>query len=126
MKNTQLKNIIDQACMDLCGLAYDGEDDIIAACDKAQAEAALQESKPKFNLGFTISIDPDNGSYETKLSWSVKQSLSAEHTLDDPAQTKLPIGDKTTLEIVTGSESTGPVPVNTMNGVIETINRKFK
>ena len=61
------------------------------ALHRAVAEAELQETKPKFNLGFSISIDPDKGNYETKLSWTVKQSLSIEHTIEDTNQAKLPL-----------------------------------
>ena len=91
MQNILLKNIIGQSCEDLRSLALYGEADILNALHRAVAEAELQETKPKFNLGFSISIDPDKGNYETKLSWTVKQSLSIEHTIEDTNQAKLPL-----------------------------------
>ena len=93
MQNSLLTRIIDQSCADLRSLAFDGEDDILSAIHKMTAEAELQETKPKFNLGFQISIDPDKGTFDCKLSWTVKQSLSTEHLIDDPNQEKLPLKD---------------------------------
>ena len=72
-------------------LLNSGNDDILAAIHKMQAEAQLQETAPKFNLGFKIVVDFDKGTYDCDLSWTLKQSLSVSHQIEDPAQTKLPL-----------------------------------
>jgi len=126
MQNTLLKNIIDQSCIDLRGLALGGEEDILSALHRATAEAELQETKPKFNLSFTIAIDPDKGNFETKLSWTVKQTLSAEHTIDDAGQEKLRLDD-TTIEMVgPDGKSTGPVPLKKFTDAVEKLSGKKK
>lgn len=91
--NPLLETIATQAAADLYTLIKEGNDDILTAIHKMQAEAQLQETSPKFSLGFKIAVDFDKGTYDCDLSWTLKQSLTASHKLDDPNQGKLPIGD---------------------------------
>ena len=91
--NELLETIATQAAADLYQLIRDGNDDILNAVHKMQAEAQLQETTPKFALGFKITVDLDKRTYDCDLSWSLKQTLGTSHQLDDPNQQKLPIGD---------------------------------
>lgn len=92
--NALLQQISDAAAADLQDLIQSGEKDIIAAIHKATAEAQLQESTPKFALGFKISVDLDKSTFDCDLSWTLKQSLGVSHSIDDPAQVKLPFAAK--------------------------------
>ena len=89
--NPLLQNIAIKASADLVDLIREGEADILTAIHKMQSEAQLQETKPKFNLGFKITWDMEKGVFDCDLSWSLKQTLSVSHTMDDPNQAKLPI-----------------------------------
>lgn len=93
--NALLKQISDRACEDLASLIESGEMDILSAIHKAEAEAQLQESRPKFVLGFKITLDLDKNTFDCDLSWSLKQTLGASHQIDDPAQEKLPLNEVT-------------------------------
>lgn len=94
--NALLESIANNASDDLRRLIEEGEKDILNAIYKAQEEAQLQETAPKFNLGFKIAVDLDKSTFECCLSWSLKQSLSVSHQIEDPKQGKLPIGDALT------------------------------
>lgn len=84
-----LAQIAENASADLVALILEGNDDILAAIHKSQAEAQLQETKPKFNLGFKIVVDLEKSTFDCDLGWNLKQSLSVNHTIDDPNQEKL-------------------------------------
>ena len=93
-KNTQnkmLKSIGEKAAVDLTAMIAEADADILAAIHKMQSEAQLQETTPKFNLSFKISVDFDKASLDCDLSWTLKQSLSVSHQLDDPNQEPLPL-----------------------------------
>lgn len=87
--NSLLQDIAEKASQDLRDLIEEGERDIIAAIHKMESEAQLQETKPKFSLGFKITVDLDKSTFDCDLSWTLKQSLSASHQIEDPAQGKL-------------------------------------
>ena len=89
--NALLKTIADQASADLRSLIESGNDNILQAIHKMQTEAQLQETKPKFILGFKITVDFDSGTYDTDLSWTLKQSLGVSHQIEDPNQQPLPL-----------------------------------
>lgn len=89
--NPLLKQIADTAAEDLRKLIEEGENDISTAIHKATEEAQLQETTPKFSLGFKINVDLDNSAFECSLSWSFKQTLSVDHKLEDPNQPNLSI-----------------------------------
>ncbi len=88
--NTLLESIAANASDDLKRLIEEGEKDILTAIHKATEEAQLQETAPKFNLGFKIAVDLDNSTFDCCLSWTLKQSLTVSHQLEDPNQGKLP------------------------------------
>ena len=94
MLNEQLRQISAAACADLASLIASGEEDILKAIRKMQTEAELQESTPKFVLGFKIALDTDSGAFECSLNWVVRQSLSVSHQLEDPKQEKLGLDDQ--------------------------------
>ena len=87
--NPLLETIADRAAEDLRSLIESGEKDILEAIHKMQAEALLQETSPKFGLGFKISVDFDKSTFDCDLSWTLKQSLGVSHQIEDPKQTKL-------------------------------------
>lgn len=87
--NPILKQIAESASNDIFDLITDGEKEILEAIHKMQKEAQLQETAPKFCLGFKISVDFDKSNFECALSWSVKNTLSAEHKIEDQNQPKL-------------------------------------
>lgn len=89
--NALLKQISDHASADLASLIESGEKDILTAIHKMEAEAQLQETKPKFSLGFKITVDLDKSTFDCDLSWTLKQTLGVSHQIDDPKQDKLPL-----------------------------------
>lgn len=92
--NALLKQISEAACADLEKLMEEGSDDILSAIHKAEEEAQLQESAPKFSLGFKITVDLDKSTFDCQLGWSFKQTLSVSHNIEDPAQEKLPLDER--------------------------------
>jgi len=86
-----LKSIADNASDDLKSLIESGHDDILTAIHKMQSEAQLQETNPKFSLGFKITVDFDKSTYDCDLSWTLKQSLGVSHRIEDPNQAPLPL-----------------------------------
>lgn len=88
--NALLQNIADNASEDLRKLIEEGADDILKAIHKTEEEAQANEAKPKFSLGFKITVDFDAASYNCDLSWTLKQTLGTTHTIDDPNQQTFP------------------------------------
>ena len=88
--NALLKIVSEQASADLRKMIEEGNDDLLAAIHKMESEAQLQETSPKFNIGFKISIDLDKSVFDCDLSWTLKQSLSTSHAIEDPNQMPLP------------------------------------
>jgi hypothetical protein len=111
--NALLKQISDVATEDLASLIESGENDILAAIHKMESEAQLQESKPKFALGFKITVDLDKNTFDCDLSWSLKQTLGCSHQIEDPNQTKLPLerDDESTVTISLPGSGIKPVTV---------------
>lgn len=87
--NALLRSISENASEDLRELIKEGADDILKAIHKVEQEAQLNETKPKFSLGFKITVDFDKASYDCDLSWSLKQTLSTSHKIEDPNQGNL-------------------------------------
>lgn len=94
-QNPLLLDIATKASKDLFDLIAEGNDDILAAIHKSLAEALLQETKQKFNLGFKIVVDLEKSTFDCDLGWNLKQSLSVSHSIDDPNQGKLDGIDET-------------------------------
>jgi hypothetical protein len=107
--NALLKSISDNAADDLKSLIESGETDILAAIHKMESEAQLQETKPKFSLGFKITVDFDSHTYDCDLSWTLKQSLSVSHQIEDPLQEKLPGIDHDKSTVTISTEGMEPV-----------------
>ena len=87
--NALLKTIADNASEDLRKLIEEGADDILKAIHKTEQEAQANDAKPKFALGFKITLDFDAAGYNCDLSWSLKQTLGTTHRIEDPNQPKL-------------------------------------
>ena len=106
--NPLLENIADIASEDIKRLIKEANDDLLSAIHKMQDEAQLQETAPKFKIAFGISLDFDNHQFDCALSWSVKQSLTTSHAIEDPAQGKLPI-EKDDSTVTISTPGTKPV-----------------
>ena len=106
--NALLQTISDNASEDLKRLIEEGAEDILKAIHKTEEEAKANDAKPKFSLGFKITVDFDAAAYACDLSWSLKQTLGTTHRIKDPNQPPLPIDedrksfDTTKLTIRTG------------------------
>ena len=99
--NDLLRTISENASEDLRKLIEEGADDILKAIHKTEEEAQANETKPKFSLGFKITVDFDAAAYACDLSWTLKQTLGTTHSIDDPNQGKLPIEGEGTVTIST-------------------------
>lgn len=84
--NALLRTISENASADLARLIEEGAEDILKAIHKTEEEAQANDAKPKFSLGFKITVDLDAAQYNCDLSWSLKQTLSTSHSIDDPNQ----------------------------------------
>ena len=91
--NALLQQITDHASDDLKKLMEEGSDDILKAIHKTEEECQLQETAPKFSIGFKITVDLDKNTFECNLGWAFKQSLGVSHQIEDPNQVPLPIDD---------------------------------
>lgn len=87
--NALLKQISEAACSDLAKLIEEGNEDILSAIHKAEEEAQLQETAPKFSLGYKITVDLDKSTFDCQLGWSFKQTLSVSHQIEDEKQVKM-------------------------------------
>ncbi len=96
--NDKLAGIAAKAATDLCHLVKEGEDKILAAWSNAEEQAQLDDSKPKFRLSLSITLDLDKDTMDTDLSWSVKHHLSVTAPIPDTDQSELPIGGTVTIE----------------------------
>lgn len=119
--NALLKQISERACEDLAKLMEEGADDILTAIHKAEEEAQLQETSPKFSLGYKITVDLDKKTFDCQLGWSFKQTLSVSHQIEDPAQEKLSLDD-TNITIKKGDKE-GSTTVGAMKKLTEKLKR---
>lgn len=87
--NPKLKAIAEKAAADLLALIKDGEDKILEAWNSAEEEAQINDTKPKFKLGLSITLDLDKDSMETALSFGIKHTLSVSASIPDPNQPDL-------------------------------------
>lgn len=92
--NKLLQTISIKAANDLQSLIEEGHDDILNAIHKMESEAQANDQKPKFSLGFKITLDLDKATFDCDLSWTLKQTLGVSHQIEDPNQPPLPgVGD---------------------------------
>lgn len=89
--NEKLKLIANSACCDLAAMVQEKETEILEAWNQAEQEAQDQESRPKFRLGFSITLDLDADSMETALAWSVRHKVTHDQAIPDPSQPELSI-----------------------------------
>lgn len=121
-QNPLLESVATQAAEDLKAQFIEANDDILNAIHKMQEEAQLQEAKPKFNIGFKITLDFDKSTFDCDLSWTIKQSLSTSHTIEDVNQTKLPLEREQDMKMTI---STGNTEVHTTVGELSKLSRKL-
>ena len=88
--NPKLEAIAACAADNLKAAVADGEKDILDAWAQAEAEALLQETTPKFKLGFTITLDLDKDQMTTDLAWSIKHKLTITRAMPEPDQLRIP------------------------------------
>lgn len=87
--NALLKQIADHSSSDLSSLIESGEKDILAAIHKMESESQLQETAPKFTLGFKITVNLDKSTFDCDLSWTMKQTLGVSHQIEDVKQVRM-------------------------------------
>ena len=89
--NAKLESIGKSASEDLLAFIREAEEKILAAWAACAEEAQDNETKPKFRLGFTITLDLDEDKMETALSWNIKHKLSRDAKIPDPDQIQFPL-----------------------------------
>lgn len=89
--NPKLQAIAQQAANDLLALVKDGEDKILDAWRSAEEEALLNEAAPKFKFGIAVTLDLNEDKMQTDLTFGVRHKLTANCSMPDPAQLKLPV-----------------------------------
>ncbi len=115
--NTKLESIGKAASEDLLAFIREAEEKILQAWSACAEEAQDQETKPKFRLGFTITLDLDEDKMETALSWAIKHKVSRDAKIPDPDQIDLGLQNvDSTVTIKTGGGST-TVPFDTFKKV---------
>ena len=99
--NPKLSAISTSACSDLSAFIAEKESEILAAWNQAEQEAQDQETKPRFKLAFSVTLDLDADRMETALSWSVRHKVSCDKPIPDANQSDLPLEDETTVTLST-------------------------
>lgn len=95
--NQKLLAIAETAAKDLDAFIRESEEKILEAWSAAEAEALENDAKPKFRLGFTITLDLDKDSMETVLAFGVRHKLSRDQSTPDPSQPELSGVDTVTI-----------------------------
>src|ERR1019366_3868875 len=72
MKNAKLLAISNEAAANLQALVRENEDKLLEAWSSCEDEAQANETKPKFKLGLSITLDLDADKMTTDLSWGVR------------------------------------------------------
>ena len=118
-----LEQVLDFACADLRGLATERSEEIYEAA-RVVSQEADEDAKAKLKLGLSITVNLDDNTMDTTLSFSVKRSATAEHTLDDPGQPALPGVESVTIS----TAGTEPVTLTreSMHRAIRKIDKELK
>jgi hypothetical protein len=93
IENDKLKLIAEHAGNDLIQLIAEKEKELLEALYQVTEEAELQDKKPIFRIGYTISLDPDGDKMTTGLSFAVRRKLEIVRPMPDPAQPELPLSE---------------------------------
>jgi hypothetical protein len=91
MKNAKLNSIIAKAASNLVALAKEDEDKILAAWQAAEQEAQENETKPKFKLGFAITLDLDKNALVCDLVFGSRRKRTTEEEIPDPNATPVDV-----------------------------------
>jgi len=91
--NEKLQAILRMSGENLVKLGTDAEDKILAAWNQAEQDAQENDTKPKFRLGFTVTLDIDADRMESSLSFSTRCKYSVGEVIPDPNQTALDLDD---------------------------------
>lgn len=126
--NSKLLAISNESAQNLCALVKENEEKLLEAWSSCESEAQANENKPKFKLALSITLDLDADKMTTELSWGVRYKATAECTIPDPDQGKLPLLEKgeddTTVTLTVGGKSTRPVPLGAFKKVVEQVVKK--
>jgi len=88
---SKLEAIGHQAATNLVNLIAEARADIQAAWDGCIAESQHQETKPKLDLSFAITLDLDKSSADYTLTFGVRHKLSVTAPIPDWTQATLPL-----------------------------------
>lgn len=125
--NPKLEAITQQASDNFCKLVADASDDILKSWDAVVEEAQLQESKPKFRLGFTLTLDLDANRMESALTFGVRRKLTADDPIPDPAQLPLALSeDATTVTMTLPGKTPVTVPFEKFTEAADRVLKKSK
>lgn len=87
--NAKLNAIAEKAAADLLALIQEDERKILDAWNECEEEAQNNETKPKFKLGLSITLDLDKDGMETTLSFGIKHKRTMQCAIPDPNQPEL-------------------------------------
>jgi len=93
IENDKLRLIADHAAQDLEQLMAEKEKELLEALYQVTEEAELQDKKPIFRIGYTISLDPDGDKMTTGLTFAVRRKLEIVRPMPDPTQPELPLSE---------------------------------
>ena len=86
VRNKKLAAIAESAAADLPQFIAEAEDKLLEAWNQAEQEAQDNLTKPKFRVGFSIVLDLDADTMETKLTFGVRHVFSRSQEIPDPKQ----------------------------------------
>jgi len=93
IQNLKLSLIAQHAARDLAQLIAEKEEELLQAWHQVTEEGELQEKKPIFRIGYTISLDPDGNKMTTGLTFAVRRKLEIVRPMPDPEQPELPLSE---------------------------------
>lgn len=93
IQNQKLALIARHAAADLEQLIAEKEEEILQAWSQVTEEGNLQDKKPIFRIGYTISLDPDADKMTTGLTFAVRRKLEIVRSMPDPTQPELPLSE---------------------------------
>lgn len=91
IQNVKLALIARHAAADLTQLIAEKEEELLQAWAQVTEESELQDKKPVFKLGYTVSLDPDGDKMQTILTFAVRRKLEIVRPMPDPTQPELPL-----------------------------------
>lgn len=87
--NPKLKLIAEAAGQDFVDLVKDRQSEILEAWNAAEEEAQIQETKPKFRLSMSVTLDLDADKMETALTFGIRRKVTVFRDIPDQNQKAL-------------------------------------